>query len=218
MSYELFWMSGSPFAWRTLLGFAVKGVDYESRRLNASEGEHKEAWFLEINPRGQVPALKDGDTMVTESMAILAYLEAKHPEPRLFGATPKETALIWQLACEIDNYLWPKMREMLFPILFGSLDGKEDGVKEAAKEVHGELSRFEADAGASEYLAGAAVSAADLALFPLLQIMVRAAGKEHAKPLDLGFLPFDDHYPHLAAWVKRIEALPGYDVTYPPHW
>lgn len=218
MSYELFWMSGSPFAWRTLLGFAVKGVDYDSRRLNASDGEHKEPWFLDINPRGQVPALRDGDTVITESMAILAYIDAIHPEPRLFGATPAETGRIWQLACEVDNYLVPKMFGVIFPILFGSLDGKEDGVKEAAKNTHEELAPFEAAAGKSDFLAGGSVSAADLALFPLLQILLRSAGKEHAKPLDLGFLPFEARYPHLAAWTGRIEALPGYDKTYPPHW
>jgi hypothetical protein len=34
----------------------------------------------------------------------------------------------------------------------------------------------------------------------------------------LEFLPFDVRYPHLAAWVKHIEAIPGYERTYPPHW
>jgi hypothetical protein len=39
-----------------------------------------------------------------------------------------------------------------------------------------------------------------------------------ARPLELGFLPLETTYPALAAWVKRIEALPGYERTYPPHW
>ena len=45
-----------------------------------------------------------------------------------------------------------------------------------------------------------------------------ASGKEVAKPLGLGFLPLEAAYPAIAAWVKRIEALPGYERTYPPHW
>jgi glutathione S-transferase len=39
-----------------------------------------------------------------------------------------------------------------------------------------------------------------------------------ARPLELGFLPLGEHHPALAAWVERIEALPGYERTYPPHW
>lgn len=94
MTYEIYWISGSPYAWRALLGLAIKGVDYQSRILQASEREHKAPWFLHMNPRGKVPVLKDGDTVVYESLAILAYLDVKHPEPPLFGATPEETARI----------------------------------------------------------------------------------------------------------------------------
>ena len=70
----------------------------------------------------------------------------------------------------------------------------------------------------SPWLAGAAISAADIVVFPWIPSLLRAAAKEEAKPLDLGFLPLDARYPHLAAWVSRIEAIPGYERTYPPHW
>ena len=49
-------------------------------------------------------------------------------------------------------------------------------------------------------------------------MIVRAAGKDAAKPLSLQFLPLTDTFPNLAAWVKRIEELSGYEHTYPPHW
>ena len=39
-----------------------------------------------------------------------------------------------------------------------------------------------------------------------------------AKDLDLGLIPLDTRFPHVAAWVKRMEALPGYERTVPPHW
>jgi hypothetical protein len=53
---------------------------------------------------------------------------------------------------------------------------------------------------------------------PILQSLLRALGKDEAAPLDLGFLPLDKTYPRIAAWMSRIEAIPGYDKTYPPHW
>ncbi|MBI2350486.1 MAG: glutathione S-transferase family protein, partial [Deltaproteobacteria bacterium] len=48
--------------------------------------------------------------------------------------------------------------------------------------------------------------------------LLRAASKESAKPLNLGFLPLAQTYPNVAAWVTRVEAIPGYEKTYPPHW
>ncbi|MFV2001766.1 MAG: glutathione S-transferase family protein, partial [Paracoccaceae bacterium] len=105
MAYELFRISGSPFAWRASLALMIKGLDYEDRLLDAGKREHKEPWYLALNPRGKVPVLKDGDTVVCESAAIMAYLDARHPEPPLFGKSAGQSARIAQLASEILNYL-----------------------------------------------------------------------------------------------------------------
>jgi glutathione S-transferase len=48
--------------------------------------------------------------------------------------------------------------------------------------------------------------------------LIRAAGKEAARPLDLNLLPLEKTYPVIASWRDRIRALPGYERTYPPHW
>ena len=92
MAIEVFWGSGSPFAWRVLLALEAKGLAYQSRLLEFSKGDSKTPEFLALNPRGQVPVLRDGGYVVYESIAILAYLERKYPEPPLFGATPKKPA------------------------------------------------------------------------------------------------------------------------------
>jgi glutathione S-transferase len=52
----------------------------------------------------------------------------------------------------------------------------------------------------------------------LVQMIVRAAGKDAAKSFNFELLPLAKSYPNIAAWVKRIEALTGYERTYPPHW
>jgi glutathione S-transferase len=67
-------------------------------------------------------------------------------------------------------------------------------------------------------LVGAAITAADIAVFPFVQLLLRAASKEAAQPLNLGWLPLAQHYPNLARWTARIEELPNYQRTYPPHW
>jgi len=60
-----------------LLALEVKQLKYISRLLEASKGEVKASEYLKLNPRGTVPTIKDGDIVVRESLAIMAYLDRK---------------------------------------------------------------------------------------------------------------------------------------------
>ena len=90
MAIEVYWGSGSPFAWRVLLALEHKRLPYVSHLLQFSKQEHKSPQMLALNPRGRVPVLKDGDYVCFESLAILYYLDRKYPEPPIFGRTPEE--------------------------------------------------------------------------------------------------------------------------------
>ncbi|MEX0805321.1 MAG: glutathione S-transferase family protein [Candidatus Binatia bacterium] len=218
MALELYWGSGSPFAWRVMLTLEVKGLEYESKLLEFSRGDHKAADFLKLNPRGKVPVLKDGGFMLNESLAIMAYLDCKHPDPPLFGTSPQETGLIWRAISETESYLIDAGNKLIRPIFFGKGLEKTDEIQEAARSIRQELKHIDAELADSTWLVGEQISAADICLFPLVQIISRAAGKDAAKPLNLELLPMAENFPKVTAWVKRIEALPGYERTYPPHW
>jgi glutathione S-transferase len=221
LAYEIYLISGSPYAWSVMLAMEVKGLAYEARVLNRTRDEHKAPEFLAINPRGLVPVLKNGDTVICEAVAILAFLDKKHPEPPLFGATAEETGQIWQLVSEIDLYIrGPVADGISGPIFRGKAkDGAgADAVKAARGKAHEALDWVADKLAAGSYLAGDAISAADIVLLPVMQALARAAGKDDAAPLDLGILPMEETYPDIAAWLKRIEALPGYDNSFPPHW
>jgi glutathione S-transferase len=218
MALELYWGSGSPFAWRVMLILEVKNLVYQSTLLEFSRGDHKAPAFLELNPRGKVPVLKDGNFVLNESLAIMAYLDKKQPEPSLFGTSPQETGLIWRAIMETDNYLVSAGDKLVRPIFFGRGLNETDKIQEAAQTIRQELKRIDGDLSGSAWLVGRKISAADVALFPLIQMIVRAAGKDTAKPLNLQLLPLTENFPNIAAWTKRIEALPGYERTYPPHW
>jgi len=189
-----------------------------AHRLDPDKGEHKTQQFLALNPRGKVPVLKDGDTVIYESMACLAYLEAKHPEPALFGATPREIGHIWQCISEVENYVREAHTRVAIPIFFDGIDEKKEAITAYAKVSHAEILRLNGILSGSDFLAGDRVSAADVFYYPLLQALLRAANKEEAKPLDLGFQDFGGRYPKVAQWAGRMESLPGYDKAYPPHW
>jgi glutathione S-transferase len=218
MAMELYWGSGSPFAWRVMLTLELKRSPYESKLLEFSKDDHKSPGYLKLNPRGKVPTLKDEDFVLYESVAIMAYLDRKYPNPPIFGKTPHETGQIWRSISETDSYLIEPAFKVVVPLYFGRGLEKTDEIQSAAATIRQELGRINASLSHSVWIAGAQISAADIALFPFVQTLLRAASKDAAKPLNLGFSPLDQTYPNIAAWVKRVEAIPGYEKTYPPHW
>ena len=218
MALEVYWGSGSPFAWRVLLTLEVKRLTYQSTLLEFSKGEHKASGFLKLNPRGKVPVLKDDEFVLSESLAIMVYLDRKYPEPPLFGTSAQETGLIWRAIMEMESYVLSAGDKLVRPLFFGQGLDETDKIQEAAATIRRELKRIDTELDGSTWLIGKQLSAADISLFPLVQMIARAAGKDAARPFDLELLPLDKNFPNIAAWVKRIETLTGYERTYPPHW
>jgi glutathione S-transferase len=186
--------------------------------LSFASREHKSPEYLALNPRGKVPTLRDGDFVVFESLAVMAYLDKKYPDRPIFGASPQETGTIWRMVSENMSYVCDPIQKVVVPLFVGSVAEKKTEIREAAAAAAGELSRFEQLVATSPWLFGSSISAADITVFPWIQSLLRAATKDEATSLDLGLLPFETHYPHLANWVRRIEEIPGYERTYPPHW
>lgn len=215
---EIFFISGSPPCWSIMLAMAVKGLSYQPRRLDNAKREQKSPAFLAINPRGNVPVLTDGETVVCETIAILAYLEASTPSPPLLGTTPRETARIWQAVSDCDGNLRERVGNLSRPLFRGKASDAAEDIKGAMPAVRDEVARLETILSNSPWLAGDSLSAADLMVYPVVMQLMRAAGREDAVPLDLGVYPLGDFCPNLASWARRIESIPGYDDAYPPHW
>lgn len=217
MSISFFWGSGSGPAWRVALALAVKGLPHDSKLLSFAKREHKSEEMLAMNPRGKVPVVRDGDYAVYESLAVLTYLDRKYPEVPLFGRTPEEAGRIMCTIMEHQCYGEPAISAVTRPILFGRLEVARDGVVAALPTMVEELEKLDAQAK-NGWLVGDAISAADVFVYPALKTIERAFGKPGAAELEAGVVPIAGRFPHLGAWMARIEALPGYDATYPPHW
>ncbi len=215
---ELYFISGSPPCWSVMLALGVKDLDYTPRRLSNSAGDQKSPEYLAINPRGHVPVLLDGDTVVTETPAVLSYLDAAYPTPALFGETPEETARIWQTISECDGHLRGLVGNISRPLFRGKAPEFEEQIISAAVQVRDELALLEARLADANWLAGDSVSAADLMVFPVLMQLTRATDKDEAAPLNLAISPLETHYLAIAAWQSRMETLSGFDNAYPPHW
>ena len=91
-------------------------------------------------------------------------------------------------------------------------------IREALPAVREALSWGEAILSSTAYLVGQSISAADVVYLPIIAGLVRALAREDAAALDSGILPLAGTYPSTAAWFALMEALPGYDNAFPPHW
>lgn len=217
MTLTLYWGSGSAPSWRALLALELKKLAYESRLLEFSKREQKSPAMLAMNPRGRLPVLRDGGYAVYESTAIVAYLDRRYPEVPLFGRTPEEHGLVWRHVSECLCDFAPALDPVRRPFFHGTSAQHAEAIRAAAPRLHEELARLEAGL-ASNWLAGPAISAADVEYIPLFGYLQRAMGKPEARAFDLGFWPLAGRYPKLAAWWARAEAMPEFQKTFPPHW
>jgi glutathione S-transferase len=219
MAYDFYWISGSPNAWRAMLALEYKGAPYVSHRLDPSKREHKTPEFLALNPRGQVPVLNVDGSIITESLAIMAFLERAYPTPPLFGETPAETGLIWQRIFEVVNYVRDPIETGVVRVIsYGEAMKDPEATKAAACVATARLDWLEDILAREPYLAGESVSAADIATMPIIEMLARFGAKPDAITLALGFDNLGRTHPSIAAWLERLQAVRGYDAAYPPHW
>lgn len=180
---------------------AEKGIDLPTREVSIPKREQKSPEFLKMNPRGQTPALQlDDGTVIAESVAICRYLEAIHPEPNLFGATPAEIGVI---------EMWNRRVEMIAMAPVGAvwvhthrftaaLPGRNEAWGEANRETVGKAFAFFDEAlGAREFLAGERFTMADILLLTTVDFAAFAG------------CPAGEALANLAAWHTRVSARPS---------
>ena len=211
MALTLYYLSGSPYAWRAWLALEHKRMAYELKTLSYDAGDFQKPDFASLTPRHKVPVLVDDGFVLWESAAILEYLEEKQPEPRLFATELRSRAVQRRMIREADAYVAAAMEELAEAVLFTPREQRSaERIATAGAALKAELALWEA-AGAGDYLAGA-LSAVDFTLFPQLALIRRMSGRNPA------LLPADLIGPRLAAWLDRMEALPVVRKTWPPHW
>lgn len=99
MSLRLYsaWRATAPY--RVRIGLALKGLDYDYAAVDLLAGEQREAAYRAVNPQGLTPALDLGEGRVlTQSLAILEWLEETHPAPPLLPADPLDRATVRAMA------------------------------------------------------------------------------------------------------------------------
>lgn len=97
----------STAAWRVRIALAWKGLDWQREPVDLAGGEQHAAALRNANPQGLIPTLFEGDVVLSQSLAILEYLEETHPEPALLPEDPGARARVRQLALLISCDVHP---------------------------------------------------------------------------------------------------------------
>jgi glutathione S-transferase len=213
MAITLYYGSGSPYAWRAQLALEHKALPYELKVLSFAAGETRKPEFLALNPRHRVPVLVDDDFVLYESSAIVEYLDDAYPGrgAPLFPGDARTRAIIRRMICEVDE----DFDAALDPLTTQAFSKKPEerdakAIADSRKALVDELALV-SQSMRGDYLAGP-LSAADYALYTLLAFVWRSEIKLPDLDADSMLTP------QLARWKKRIEALPYFDKTIPPHW
>jgi glutathione S-transferase len=194
----------APSPRRARMVLAEKGLEVETRQVDLRSGEQLGDVFRAINPRATVPVLVvDADTVLTENLAIAAYLEEIAPSPQLFGAGPKERALVWQWVaiCEQQGLmaLGEALRNGSAAMKDRALPGPEPiaQIPQLATRGRVRFGRFKSMLNAHladhAYLANDAFSYADITAFVVC---------DYAKVIGMAV---DGSEPYLQNWMSRIK-------------
>ena len=159
----------SAASWRVRIALALKGlaVDHASHHLR--RGEQRAPDYLRLNPQGLVPSLElDDGTVLTQSLAIVEYLDETHPQPRLLPEGPIERAKVRAFAQVLAADTHP-LQNLKVLGRIRAMDRTEEQVQAWAAEVNAAgLEACEALAGDGPFCFGAAPGLADLCLVPQL--------------------------------------------------
>ncbi len=159
---------------RVAVFLAEKGVELETSDLNVREGAQYEEPFSTMNPFHCVPFLElDNGQVIAESIAICRYIEAKHPEPSLFGRTDEEKADIemWLRRIELDAFIpllhavrnkVPMFEGRVLPGHRSDLPQLPEMVQRGMETAELFLNRTDPLLKGREFLAGEAMSIADI--------------------------------------------------------
>ncbi|MBA4047702.1 MAG: maleylacetoacetate isomerase [Sphingomonas sp.] len=196
-----YWRSSASY--RVRIALALKRLDYERVPIDLLSAEQTGAENRARNPQGQVPTLEAGGVPMIQSIAIIDWLDATFPEPRLIPADPAARARAMAQALLIAADIHPLNNLRVLKRLetqFGADQAAKDEWYRAT--IAGGFAALEALAGDGPFLGGDTVGIADICLVPQMFNARRFA------------VPLAD-YPRLVAIDAAAAALPAFAAAHP---
>jgi maleylacetoacetate isomerase len=195
----------SSAAYRVRIALKLKGVDYEDRQVDLREDEQKSAEYRALNPQGLVPMLEIDGHRLTQSLAIINYLDLRYPNVPLIPAAAAERSHVVAMAMTIACDIHPLNNLRVLKYLKNEL-GHSQGEIDAwyVHWISEGLPALEALAApnAGKFLFGNAPTGADVCLVPQLY-----NARRYNVPLDA--------YPTLLRADENASKLDGFAAAHP---
>tara|TARA_R110001606_G_scaffold339713_1_gene487820 strand:- start:932 stop:1567 length:636 start_codon:yes stop_codon:yes gene_type:complete len=165
---ELYSYFRSTAAYRVRIALNLKGIDYSLTPVNLLKDEQKSDWYLAVNPLGLVPALRlDDGTVLSQSTAILEWLEETSPDMPLLPADPLQRSRVRAMANIIACDIHPLNNLRVLKHLVGELGVSEDAKKQWYHHwIKLGFDALERQMVKGAYTAGDGLSMADVYLVP----------------------------------------------------
>jgi maleylacetoacetate isomerase len=197
-----FWRSSA--AYRVRIALNLKGLAYTSIDTSLLDGTHKTPEYKAKNPQGFVPMLEIGDVRLTQSLAIIDWLEATYQDPRLIPSDPTARAHEMAKAMVIAMDIHPINNLRILKYLAGEMGQEPPAIDDWYRHWIGEgFAALEAVAdGSAPFLSGDAPGLADVCLVPQIYNAMR---------FETDLTP----YPKLAAIEARCTALAPFKAAHP---
>lgn len=191
---KLYWHPISGHAHRAHLLLSMLELDFELITVDLPSGEHQQPEFLALNPFGQIPVLVDGETVISDSNAILVYLATVYDkEQQWLPESPQVRANIEQFLSLAAHRIAGTIAKLRAANLFNrSIDDAS-----LTQEAYKLLKQLQLYLNGRQWLVGTEPTIADLALYSYIKLAPE------------GGISLAD-YPDLEAWLKRVEVLPGF--------
>ncbi|HXZ53526.1 MAG TPA: maleylacetoacetate isomerase [Burkholderiales bacterium] len=160
----------SSAAFRVRIALNLKGLQYDPQFVHLAKGEQRGPEYLALNPQGLVPALIDDGHLLTQSLAIMEYLEETHPVPPLLPKDALGRARVRSLALLIACEIHPLNNQRTLNYLVKELDlSEEEKNSWYCHWIRDGMAKLEADlarGGGGRFCHGDAPSMADCCLVP----------------------------------------------------
>lgn len=194
----------SSCSWRVRLALAHKKIPYAYRAVHLSKREQYFDDFTQLNPSSQVPVLEIDDIHISESVAILEYLEETRPQYPLLPSSPKLRAKVRTLVEIVNSGIQPKQNLVVNNYVEEHFGGLEARTRFAAHWIMKGLIAFERELGttAGKCCVGDELSFADLCIVP--QWYNAARFKVDITP-----------YPRTKKIIEYLETLPAFEEAHP---
>jgi maleylacetoacetate isomerase/maleylpyruvate isomerase len=204
---ELFNYFRSSASYRVRIALALKGLEWRYVPVHLQKNEQLAPAYAERVPARLVPLLRDGELNLTQSLAIIEYLDETHPEPPLLPATPAERARVRAIALDIACEIHPLNNLRVLRYLVRDLKINEDDKNRWYRHwVETGLETVErtlvGTPGTGRFCHGDAPSLADICLVPQIS---------NARRFECRL----EHVPTVMRVYDACMALPAFESTQP---